>query len=112
MSLKPFVGRMFVESVDGKEGEYATTESGLIASVGHAATPFVQGVITAVGKGYPIPDRQTDRGVERAKMEVKVGDIVTYVGSSAVKIDYDGKQYLIISEKEIYAIDPVDGREI
>ena len=104
--LEPFIGKIFVEPVDGMDKERVSV-SGIIESV-HSEEDgsFVRGNIVAVGKGFPYPEENTNRGTKRAPMELNVGDVVIYVRSSAVKTKYDGKEYFIISEKDIFAVDP------
>jgi len=104
--LQPFVGKIFVEPVEDA-GDMKVTESGLIASVKTEDNEtFIRGNVVAVGKGFPYENDQSERDVRRAPMEVKVGDVVIYVRTSAVITRYDGKDYYIISEKDIFAVDP------
>jgi len=57
-----------------------------------------EGIIIAVG-----PGRKTDKG-DLIKVEVSVGDKVIYSKYSGSEIKLDGKEYLIISEKDVLAI--------
>jgi chaperonin GroES len=57
-----------------------------------------EGKVLAVGSG-----RTLDSGTKLA-MDVKVGDKVIYSKYSGSEIKIDGKDYLIISEKDVLAI--------
>ena len=57
-----------------------------------------QGEIVAVG-----PGRVTDEG-KQIPIEVKVGDKILYGKYSGTEVNYDGVEYLIMRESDIFAI--------
>jgi chaperonin GroES len=57
-----------------------------------------EGTVLAVGSG-----RTLDNG-NKLTMDVKVGDRVIYSKYSGSEIKIDGKDYLIISEKDVLAV--------
>ena len=57
-----------------------------------------EGKVIAVGTG-----RLLDNGT-KVPMEIKVGDRILYSKYSGSEVKIDGKEYLIISEKDILAI--------
>ncbi len=91
--LKPLGDRVVVESI-----EQAPTSAGGVILPDTAKEKPQEGVIIAVG-----PGRKTDKG-ELIPMELKAGDKVIYSKYSGSEIKLDGKEYLIVSEKDVLAI--------
>jgi len=93
MKLKPLGDRVVVEAIE----EEKVTKSGIVIPDTATEKP-TEGKIVAVGSG-----KLLDNG-DRAKMEVKVGDIVIYSKYGGTEIKVKGKSYMILSESDIYAV--------
>jgi chaperonin GroES len=91
VDIKPLGDRVVIEAVEQQQ------------SVGGVILPDTakekpqEGIILAVG-----PGRKTDKG-DVIKMDLKVGDRVIYSKYSGSEIKIEGKEYLIISEKDVLA---------
>ena len=92
VELAPSADRLVLEPV-----EPAKTSAGGIILPDTAQEKTQEGVVIAVG-----PGRKTDKG-EVIKIDFKVGDKVIYSKYSGSEIKIDGKEYLIISEKDVLA---------
>lgn len=57
-----------------------------------------EGEVVAVG-----PGRVLDNG-DRAPMPVKVGDVVVYARYGGTEVTVDGKDYIVLSADQIYAV--------
>ena len=88
LNIKPLADRVLVEPI---EAETKTT-SGIIIPDNAKEKPQ-KGKIMAVGKG-----------TKDNPMTVKVGDLVLYGKYSGTELKLEGKDYLIMSEKDILAI--------
>jgi chaperonin GroES len=93
VNLKPLGDRLVVEHV-----EQAEKTAGGVFLPDTAKEKPQEGKVLAVGSG-----RTLDSGTKLA-MDVKVGDKVIYSKYSGSEIKVDGKDYLIISEKDVLAI--------
>ena len=93
VSLKPLADRVVVEHV-----EQADKSSGGVFLPDTAKEKPQEGKVLAVG-----PGRTLDNG-NVVKVAVKAGDRVIYSKYSGSEIKIDGKEYLIISEKDVLAI--------
>ena len=93
MDLKPLGDRLVVEHT-----EQAEKTSGGIFLPDTAKEKPQEGKVLAVGTG-----RTLDNGMKLA-MDVKVGDKIIYSKYSGSEIKVEGKEYLIISEKDVLAI--------
>ena len=93
MNLKPLGDRLVVEHV-----EQAEKTAGGVFLPDTAKEKPQEGKVLAVGSG-----RTLDSGTKLA-MDVNVGDKVIYSKYSGSEIKVDGKDYLIISEKDVLAI--------
>ncbi len=93
MNLQPLEDRIVVKT---KEAE-ATTASGLVIPDTAKEKPQ-QGEVLAVGTG-----RRADNG-DLIPMEVKVGDTVVYSKYGGTEISLEGKDYLILSARDVLAI--------
>jgi chaperonin GroES len=58
----------------------------------------MQGEIVAVGKGRIADDGKV------TPLELKVGDKVLYGKYSGTEVTFDGEEYLIMRESDVYAI--------
>ena len=88
LNIKPLADRVLVEPIEAE----TKTASGIIIPDNAKEKPQ-KGKIMAVGKGT------TDN-----PMTVKVGDLVLYGKYSGTELKLEGKDYLIMSEKDILAI--------
>lgn len=88
LSIKPIGDRVVVESAPAEE----KTASGIYIPDTAKEKPQ-RGTIVAVGTGKP-----------DEPLTVKVGDEVLYGKYSGTEITYEGKEYLIMKESDIYAI--------
>ena len=93
MNLKPLGDRVVVEHV-----EQADKTAGGVFLPDTAKEKPQEGKVLAVGHG-----RTLDNGTKLA-MDVKVGDTVIYSKYSGSEVKLEGKEVLIISEKDILAI--------
>ena len=93
MNLKPLGDRVVVEHVEQSE----KTAGGVFLPDTAKEKPQ-EGKVLAVGSG-----RTLDNGTKLA-MDVKVGDKIIYSKYSGSEIKLDGKDILIISEKDVLAI--------
>ena len=88
VNIKPLSDRVLIEPAAAEE----TTSSGIIIPDTAQEKPQ-RGVVVAVGPGKK--DEPTT---------VKVGDSVLYGKYSGTELKYEGKDYLIMSEKDILAV--------
>jgi chaperonin GroES len=93
VNLKPLGDRVVVEHVEQQE-----KSAGGVFLPDTAKEKPQEGMIRAVGTG-----RTLDNGTT-VPMSVKVGDRVIYSKYSGSEIKVDGKDVLIISEKDVLAI--------
>lgn len=93
VDLKPLGDRVVLEPV-----EPAQTSAGGVILPDTAKEKTQEGLILAVG-----PGRKTDKG-ELVKIDLKTGDRVIYSKYSGSEVKIDGKEYLIISEKDVLSI--------
>ena len=93
MNLKPLGDRVVIEHVEQQE----KTLGGVFLPDTAKEKPQ-EGVIRAIGVG-----RTLDNGTT-VPMSVKVGDRVIYSKYSGSEVKVDGKEYLIVSEKDVLAI--------
>ena len=93
MKIKPLADRIVVKPSEAEE----KTASGIIIPDTAKEKPM-QGEVVAVGQG-----RVTDNGTF-VKLELKVGDKVLYGKYSGTEVTFDGNEYLIMRESDVYAI--------
>ncbi len=93
MTLKPLGDKVVVEVID----EPTTTASGIVLP-DTAKEKSQRGKVVAVGSG-----KLLDNG-ERVELEVKEGDTVVFAKYGGTEIDLDGKEYMILSERDIHAV--------
>ncbi len=92
MKIKPLADRVVVRPLEAEE----KTKGGLFVPDTAKERPQ-QGEIVAVG-----PGRVSDDG-KKIPMEVKVGDKILYGKYSGTEVTYDGVEYLIMRESDIFA---------
>ncbi len=88
LNIKPLSDRVLIEPAQSEE----KTSSGIIIPDTAKEKPQ-KGVVVAAGNGK-----------KDEPMNVKVGDNVLYGKYSGTEIDFEGKNYLIMKESDIYAI--------
>ena len=88
LNIKPIADRVVIEPSAAE----TTTASGIIIP-DTAKKKNKKGTVVAVGSG------KTDY-----TMTVKVGDTVLYGKYAGTELKYEGKDYLIMREDEIYAV--------
>jgi chaperonin GroES len=93
MKIKPLADRVIIKPAAAEE----RTKGGIILPDTAKEKPVV-GEIVAVG-----PGKVGDDG-KKISMEVKVGDKVLYGKYSGTEVTYEGEEYLIMREADIFAI--------
>jgi len=93
MNLKPLGDKVVVEVID----EPQTTASGIVLP-DSAKEKSQRGKVVAIGSGKLLDDGK------RVALEVKVGDTVLFAKYGGTEIDLDGKDLMILSERDIHAI--------
>ncbi len=88
LNIKPLADRVLVEPIEAE----TKTASGIIIPDNAKEKPQ-KGKVMAVGKGS-----------KENPTTVKVGDTVLYGKYSGTELKFEGKDYLIMSEKDILAI--------
>ena len=88
VNLKPLGTRVLIEPTIASQ----KTAGGIIIPDSAKEKPQ-QGKVVAAGKGNA-----------ENPMEVKVGDIVMYGKYSGTELSHEGKDYIIIDQKEILAV--------
>ncbi|MBP2097871.1 co-chaperone GroES [Enterococcus rivorum] len=91
--LKPLSDRVVIEVAEEEE----KTVGGIVLASAAKEKPQT-GTIIAVGEG-----RVLDNGT-KVPTEVKEGDKVMFEKYAGTEVKYDGKEYLIVSSKDIIAI--------
>ncbi len=93
MKIKPLADRVIIKPAAAEE----RTKGGIILPDTAKEKPVI-GEIVAVG-----PGKISDEG-KKVPMEVKVGDKVLYGKYSGTEVTYEGDEYLIMREADIFAI--------
>ncbi len=93
MKIKPLADRVIIKPAAAEE----RTKGGIILPDTAKEKPVV-GEVVAVG-----PGKVSDDG-KKVPMEVKVGDKVLYGKYSGTEVTYEGEEYLIMREADIFAI--------
>lgn len=93
MSLKPIGDKVIVEVID----EPQQTASGIVLP-DTAKEKSQRGKVLAVGTG-----KMLDNG-ERVALEVSEGDTVVFAKYGGTELSIDGKELMILSERDIHAI--------
>ena len=94
--LRPIDARVIVE----KKVKQEQTESGIFLpdSVDELAQ-VVEGEVVSVGPG----SRNMMNG-EPMPMDIKVGDTILYTKFAATEVQYKGKDFMVVIEKDIVAV--------
>ncbi|MDR9390583.1 MAG: co-chaperone GroES [Trueperaceae bacterium] len=93
MTLKPLGDRIVVEVID----EPQTTASGIVLP-DTAQEKSQRGKVIAVGSG-----KLLDNG-DRAAMEVSEGDTVVFAKYGGTEISLDGRELMILNERDVHAV--------
>ena len=93
MAIKPLEDKILVEAVEAE----TTTASGLVIPDTAKEKPQ-EGTVVAVGKG------RFDEDGDRIPMDIKEGDKVIYSKYGGTEIKYEGKEYLILSSRDVLAV--------
>ncbi|HMQ76967.1 MAG: co-chaperone GroES [Flavobacteriales bacterium] len=91
--VKPLADRVLVEAAAAEE----TTKGGIIIPDTAKEKPQ-RGKVVAVGSGRVAEDGKV------TPLSVKAGDEILYGKYSGTELSYDGKDYLIMRESDIYAV--------
>lgn len=94
MEIKPLGDRVVIQDIEVEE---ETTESGIVLPDSAKEEPQ-EGEVVAVGEG-----KKLDSG-ERLAMDVSEGDRVIYGKYAGTEVEFDGEEYLVVSEKDVLAI--------
>lgn len=94
MAIRPLHDRVLVERLEEEE----KTAGGIIIPDSAKEKP-TKGKIVAVGKGA-----RNERG-EIVPLDVKEGDTVLFAKWGGQEIKLDGKEYLILKESDIIAVE-------
>lgn len=81
--------------VDNKSEE--VTSSGLILTKTNDEKT-TEGIVSSVGPGMVFPDGS------RLELDLKVGDRVTFSKFAGTEVEDDGKSYVILPYREIFAV--------
>ena len=106
------VGDRVLISVDDSENR---TEFGLYLPPGVKEKEKVRGgYVVNVGPGYPMPDlnsvndepwASTPRGdIKYIPLQARIGDYAIYLSNSAVEIEYDGRQFVVVPQSAILVL--------
>jgi len=93
-NFKPLYDNMLVE-LDTAEKK---TETGIIISIENEHNSTRNGKVIAVGEGRLNSDGTT------SKLLLNVGDNVVFGQHSGISIQFDGKDYLMLREPEIFGV--------
>jgi len=92
-ALKPLGDRVVVERIE----EEAKTRGGIVLPDTAKEKPQ-KGKVIAVGSG-----RVLDNGT-KVSLEVKAGDVVVFAKYGGTEIEIEGKEYIILSERDLLAV--------
>ncbi|MBJ7279077.1 MAG: co-chaperone GroES [Candidatus Nanopelagicales bacterium] len=94
VQIKPLEDRILVEVIDAE----TKTASGLVIPDTAKEKPQ-EGKVLAVG-----PGRFDEDGEKRIPMDIKTGDTVIFSKYGGTEVNYDGKDYLLLSARDVLAI--------
>ena len=92
MTLKPLGDRVVLKQLEAEE----TTKSGIVLP-GNSKEKPQQAEIIAVGPGTVIDGKEV-------KMEVSVGQKVTYSKYAGTEVKLDEEEYIIVKQSDILAV--------
>ncbi len=94
LNIKPIADRVVVEAAPAEE----KTASGIYIPDTAKEKPQ-QGTVVAVG-----PGKYAESTGNLIPLSVSVGDVVLYGKYGGTEITYEGKEYLIMRESDLYAV--------
>jgi chaperonin GroES len=94
VQIKTLEDRILVEVLDAE----TKTASGLVIPDTAKEKPQ-EGKVIAVG-----PGRFDEDGEKRVPMDIKTGDTVIFSKYGGTEVTYDGKDYLLLSARDVLAI--------
>ena len=94
LNIKPIADRVVVEAAPAEE----KTASGIYIPDTAKEKPQ-EGTVVAVG-----PGKYAEVTGNLVPLSVKVGDVVLYGKYGGTEITYEGKEYLIMRETDLYAV--------
>jgi chaperonin GroES len=94
LNIKPIADRVVVEAAPAEE----KTASGIYIPDTAKEKPQ-QGTVVAVG-----PGKFAEQTGNLVPLSVKVGDVVLYGKYGGTEITFEGKEYLIMRETDLYAV--------
>ncbi len=94
LNIKPIADRVVVEAAPAEEN----TASGIYIPDTAKEKPQ-QGTVVAVG-----PGKYAELTGNLVPLSVKVGDVVLYGKYGGTEITFEGKEYLIMRETDLYAV--------
>ena len=94
VQIKPLEDRILVEVIDAE----TKTASGLVIPDTAKEKPQ-EGKVLAVG-----PGRFDEDGEKRIPMDIKTGDTVIFSKYGGTEVNYDGKDYLLLSARDVLAV--------
>ena len=92
INIKPLEDRIVIKQVEAEQ----TTASGLVIPDTAKEKPQ-EGTVLAVG-----PGRYDDNG-KRIPIDVVEGDVVIYSKYGGTEVKYSGKEYLLLSARDVLA---------
>jgi chaperonin GroES len=93
MKIRPLQDRIVVKRLEGE----TKTKGGIIIPDTAKEKP-IEGRVVAVGNGKILKN-----GTARP-LEVKVGDVVLFGKYSGTEVKFDGTDYLVVKEDDIFAV--------
>lgn len=93
MDLKPFGDRIVVTTLDVE----SVTKSGIIIP-DNAKAKSDKALVLAVGPG------KKNKSGNRVALTVQPNDTVLFVKGAGIRVNHHGKDYLILSEDDIYGV--------
>jgi chaperonin GroES len=94
LTIKPLEDRVVVQPFEAEE----RTAGGIVLPDTAREKPM-RGKVTATGPGKLI-----EKSGERAKMSLKIGDVVFYGKYAGTEIEIDGDDFVILRESEVLAV--------
>lgn len=74
--------------------------------------PVQSGYVMKVGPGYPIPVptedepwKETEEKVKYMPLQAQEGDVALYLQRSAIELQYEGEQYVIVPQASILMLE-------
>lgn len=93
MDLKPFGDRIIVTTLDAE----SVTKSGIIIP-DVAQSKSDKALVLAVGPG------KKNKSGNRVALSVKPNDTVLFVKGAGVRVNHKGRDYLVLSEDDVYGV--------